>query len=128
MQTHDKTRGVGRRGLLGASLALPALAATAATSVSARASAQAARTAPVTPPDRRRLGTLTAREALRSAPHPLCARKRGPRPSSRPIGSGARSEAVAGALVGRDQAQATARPKASWSPSPGAPPPYPSPG
>lgn len=58
MQTSDKTRGVGRRGLLGAGLALPALAATAATSVSARAPAQAARTAPVTPPDRRRLGTL----------------------------------------------------------------------
>ena len=44
------------------------------------------------------------------------------RPSSRPIGSGTRSEAVAGAPVRRDQAQATARPKASWSPSPGAPP------
>ena len=50
------------------------------------------------------------------------------RPSSRPIGSGARSEAVAGAPVGRDQAQATARPKASWSPSPGTPPTCPSPG
>ena len=58
MQTHDKTKGVGRRGLLGAGLALPALAATAATSVSARTPAQAARTATVTPPDRRRLGSL----------------------------------------------------------------------
>ena len=58
MQTSDKIRGVGRRGLLGAGLALPALAATAATSVGARAPAQAARTAPVTPPDRRRLGSL----------------------------------------------------------------------
>jgi aryl-alcohol dehydrogenase-like predicted oxidoreductase len=55
MQINDKTRGVGRRGLLGAGLALPALAATA---VSARAPAQAARTAQVTPPDRRRLGSL----------------------------------------------------------------------
>ncbi|MBA4806460.1 aldo/keto reductase [Brevundimonas sp.] len=58
MQTSDKTRGVGRRGLLGAGLALPALAATAATSVSARAPAQAARTTQITPPDRRRLGSL----------------------------------------------------------------------
>jgi len=58
MQTSDETRGVGRRGLLGAGLALPALAATAATSVSARAPAQAAPTALVAPPDRRRLGTL----------------------------------------------------------------------
>lgn len=55
MQTNDKTRGVGRRGLLGAGLALPALAATAA---SARTPVQAAQTAQVTPPDRRRLGTL----------------------------------------------------------------------
>lgn len=55
MQINDKTRGVGRRGLLGAGLAIPALAATAA---SARTPAQAARTAQVTPPDRRRLGTL----------------------------------------------------------------------
>ena len=58
MQTSDKTRGVGRRGLLGAGLALPALAATAATSVSARTALQVASTAPVTPPGRRRLGTL----------------------------------------------------------------------
>ena len=58
MQTNDKTRGVGRRGLLGAGLALPALAATAATSVSARTALQVASTAPVTPPGRRRLGTL----------------------------------------------------------------------
>lgn len=55
MQTNDKIRGVGRRGLLGASLALPALAATAA---SARTPVQAARTTQVTPPDRRRLGSL----------------------------------------------------------------------
>ncbi len=55
MQTNDKTRGVGRRGLLGAGLALPALAATAA---SARTPVQAARTTQVTPPDRRRLGSL----------------------------------------------------------------------
>lgn len=55
MQTNDKTRGVGRRGLLGAGLALPALAATAA---SARTPVQATQTAQVTPPDRRRLGTL----------------------------------------------------------------------
>ena len=55
MQTSDKIRGVGRRGLLGAGLALPALAATAA---SARTPVQAAQTAQVTPPDRRRLGTL----------------------------------------------------------------------
>lgn len=57
MQINDKTRGVGRRGLLGAGLALPALAATA-TAVTARTPGQAARTAQVTPPDRRRLGTL----------------------------------------------------------------------
>ena len=55
MQTNDKTRGVGRRGLLGAGLALPALATTAA---SARTPVQAARTTQVTPPDRRRLGSL----------------------------------------------------------------------
>ncbi|MDZ4361780.1 aldo/keto reductase [Brevundimonas sp.] len=55
MQTNDKTKGVGRRGLLGAGLALPALAATAA---SARTPVQAARTTQVTPPDRRRLGSL----------------------------------------------------------------------
>lgn len=58
MQTNDKTRGVGRRRLLGAGLALPALAATAATSVSARTPVQAARTTQVTPPERRRLGSL----------------------------------------------------------------------
>ncbi len=58
MQTNDKTRGVGRRGLIGAGLALPALAATAATSVSARTALQAGRPTPVTPPERRRLGTL----------------------------------------------------------------------
>ncbi|WP_438852158.1 aldo/keto reductase [Brevundimonas nasdae] len=58
MQTNDKTRGVGRRGLLGAGLALPALAATAATSVSARTPVQAARTTQVTPSERRRLGSL----------------------------------------------------------------------
>jgi aryl-alcohol dehydrogenase-like predicted oxidoreductase len=55
MQTNNKTNGVGRRGLLGAGLALPALAATAA---SARTPTQASRTAQVTPPDRRRLGSL----------------------------------------------------------------------
>lgn len=55
MQTNDKTKGVGRRGLLGAGLALPALAATA---VSARTPVQAARTTQVTPTDRRRLGNL----------------------------------------------------------------------
>jgi aryl-alcohol dehydrogenase-like predicted oxidoreductase len=55
MQINDKTRGVGRRGLLGAGLALPALAATAA---SARTPVHAARTTQVIPPDRRRLGSL----------------------------------------------------------------------
>ncbi|MEW6538876.1 MAG: aldo/keto reductase [Pseudomonadota bacterium] len=55
MQINDKTRGVGRRGLLGAGLALPAHAATAA---SARMPVHAARTTQVIPPDRRRLGSL----------------------------------------------------------------------
>ena len=55
MHTHQNTRGVGRRGLLGAGLALPALAATAAT---AGTPAQAARATQVAPPDRRRLGSL----------------------------------------------------------------------
>ncbi len=55
MHTNSKSNGVGRRGLLGAGLALPALVATSA---SARAPVDAARTAQVTPPDPRRLGSL----------------------------------------------------------------------
>jgi aryl-alcohol dehydrogenase-like predicted oxidoreductase len=55
MQASDKTRGVARRGLLGAGLALPALAATA---VSARAPMPSPQTARSTSPDRRRLGSL----------------------------------------------------------------------
>ena len=55
MHMNSTSNGVGRRGLLAAGLALPGLAAT---SVSARTHIQAGRTAQVSSPDRRRLGSL----------------------------------------------------------------------
>ncbi len=55
MHMNSTSNGVGRRGLLAAGLALPGLAAT---SVSARTHIQTGRTAQVSSPDRRRLGSL----------------------------------------------------------------------
>lgn len=55
MHLNNTSKGVGRRGLLGAGLALPGLVATSA---SAKPSVQADRAAQVPSPDRRRLGNL----------------------------------------------------------------------